>query len=240
MNWKIPTLAIIAAAAGYQAWSASTVKASTTKLEGAPRVVQLFTSEGCSSCPSADAFVAELAKNPNVIVLSHHVDYWNQLGWEDPFSKVEFSQLQYRYASVFQTRSVYTPQIVVNGKEEMVGSDRGSVYRALEKPFNPSVLVTLNQTPAGLTYKLSAAPKDAKVFIAVTEDNITVSVKSGENGGRTLNHSGVVRTWKELPPIQSGSVKIDKISPHQKAVLLVQNSRTLEILGAAQIQLSAR
>src|SRR6266849_11010084 len=97
-----------------------------------PIVVELFTSEGCSSCPPADALLAELAGRPDVLALSFHVDYWDRLGWKDPFSSREATERQNRYATLLDLATVYTPQIVVDGKWQAVGSDRADVERALD------------------------------------------------------------------------------------------------------------
>src|ERR1700730_4980196 len=97
-----------------------------------PIVVELFTSQGCSSCPPADALLAGLASRPEVLALSFHVDYWDRLGWKDPASSPEAPQLHHRYAELLGTGTVYTPQIIVDGKWQAVGSDRGEVERALD------------------------------------------------------------------------------------------------------------
>src|SRR5438309_7939527 len=110
-----------------------------------PIVVELFTSEGCSSCPPADALLAELAKRPDVLALSFHVDYWDRLGWKDPFSSRAATDRQNRYAKLLKLATVYTPQIVVDGRWEAVGSDRADVERALDRARRdrPEVPVTL-------------------------------------------------------------------------------------------------
>src|SRR6266404_113289 len=98
-----------------------------------PIVVELFTSEGCSSCPPADALLAELASRPDVLTLSFHVDYWDRLGWKDPFSSREANERQNRYATLLDLATVYTPQVVVDGRWQAVGSDRADVERALDR-----------------------------------------------------------------------------------------------------------
>ena len=110
-----------------------------------PILVELFTSEGCSSCPPADALLAELASRPDVLALSFHVDYWDRLGWKDPFSSREASQRQNRYAALLDLATVYTPQIVVDGGWQAVGSDRADVEHALDlaRRDRQEVLVTL-------------------------------------------------------------------------------------------------
>jgi hypothetical protein len=174
-------------------------------------VAELFTSEGCSSCPPADAVLSQLVlgqpvEGAEVLALGEHVDYWDQLGWRDPFSSALYSRRQSNYdAQVFHRHELYTPQFVVDGRLERVGSDIGAVHRAIkqaaqapkaavdvaavradDRDLHVEVHVTV---PTSLTLRESA-----DVLVAIAEDNLVTEVRRGENGGRTLRHSAVVRS----------------------------------------------
>ena len=162
-----------------------------------PVLVELFTSEGCSSCPPADRLLETLDRNPNLIVLSEHVDYWNQLGWRDPYSSAAASQRQSEYARKFHLESVYTPQIVINGRAEAVGNDTAAVTRAIAKggqdaPVELSA-VTRDGNNLHLRVHVGAVPANATVYVALADDKARSEVSRGENGGKTLNHVAVVR-----------------------------------------------
>jgi hypothetical protein len=174
----------------------------------APIVVELFTSEGCSSCPPADALLIELQKQSQpgaeIIVLSEHVDYWNYIGWNDPYSSRIFSDRQSAYAKSFGTDEVYTPQAVVNGTVGFTGSDADRLSREIAKAATQTVEpleVKSSVVPGAViesfaTFKAAPQP-DAKIFFAVAEDNLESSVKRGENRGRIIRHTGVVRAIAE-------------------------------------------
>jgi len=168
-----------------------------------PVLVELFTSEGCSSCPPADALLAELAAGrvavgAEVVPLSLHVDYWNRLGWRDPFSSAAFSERQQLYAS---RRGLYTPQMVVDGGADLVGSDRAGASRAISAAARTSktpLELRVAASPAGLQVRVAAPPlprgsREADLLLAVTEDGLVSDVARGENAGRKLPHAAVVR-----------------------------------------------
>ena len=177
-----------------------------------PVLVELFTSEGCSSCPPADDLLSKLVKaetipGVTVIALGEHVDYWNNLGWTDPYSKADFSQRQRGYSAIFDLESVYTPQMIVDGHEEFVGGDwnraRAAIAKAAQAPKGRIDLV-LTQNPdldqhspvKKLTIQVKDLPgrsDDAEVLLAITENNLQTQVSRGENKGRDLRHSAVVR-----------------------------------------------
>jgi hypothetical protein len=167
-------------------------------------VVELFTSEGCSSCPPADDILRGLADRENVMALSFHVTYWNRLGWADPFSKPEFDERQYNYGSYFQLNSVYTPQLVINGEVEMVGSQGNKIEKELtktnEKKTDLKVELSKTITDKKLTinYKINKILENKVLNLAIVERNITTKVLRGENGGRTLKHDNVVRFFKTV------------------------------------------
>ncbi|MGH9558624.1 MAG: DUF1223 domain-containing protein, partial [Bryobacteraceae bacterium] len=164
-------------------------------------LVELFTSEGCSSCPPADALLARLPRvisEVEIIPLAEHVDYWNNLGWRDRFSSPLFSARQQDYGRAFRLEDVFTPQMVVNGGAQFVGSDYTRAQQEIRKAASePEAIVGIstNGSQARLTVAhLPPGIRTADVFLAITEDRLETDVAAGENGGRRLRHSGVVRS----------------------------------------------
>src|SRR5215472_14756494 len=155
-----------------------------------PIVVELFTSEGCSSCPPADALLAELAGRPDVVALSFHVDYWDRLGWKDPFSSAAATERQQRYASLLGLATVYTPQIVVDGKWQAVGSDRAEVEHALvsarREHTELPVDLDLSQRLARIELGPAQRPISAAVLLVGFDRHHVSAVAHGENAGATL------------------------------------------------------
>lgn len=164
-----------------------------------PVLVELFTSEGCSSCPPADRLLESLDQNPNVIVLSEHVDYWDQLGWRDPYSSAAASHRQSEYARRFHLDSVYTPQMVLDGKSQMIGSETSLVNSGIAKAertakTTPDISeVAREGDNIHLRVRTAALPANATVYLALAEDRARSEVSRGENSGRTLGHVAVVR-----------------------------------------------
>jgi hypothetical protein len=174
-------------------------------------VAELFTSEGCSSCPPADAVLSQLVlRQPvagvEVLALEEHVDYWDRLGWRDPFSSALYSSRQSNYdAHVFHRQEVYTPQLVVDGRFERVGSDITAVERAITQAAHaPKAAIDVaalrtNDRDLRVDIHVTVPPsltlrEGADVLVAIVEDNLATEVRRGENGGRTLRHSAVVRS----------------------------------------------
>jgi hypothetical protein len=168
-----------------------------------PIVVELFTSQGCSSCPPADQLLAKIAAagalgDRSVVPLAFHVDYWNDLGWTDPYSLPAWTERQHQYARALKDDRVYTPELVVGGAAGMVGSDSGLVNRSIERAALPSLLPA---TAAWATDQLTVtatAPTDADVWVAVWEDTTTTKVTRGENSGETLGSRHVVRRLERV------------------------------------------
>lgn len=228
-------------------------------------LVELFTSEGCSSCPPADEVLEEFSSkqpiaNTEIIVLSEHVDYWNRLGWKDPYSSNEFSLRQSSYAQVFRNTSVYTPQMVINGQYELIGSDKEKALGLIKKSTNSFYKINLDykeniKNSLDLTLNISKTDSTLSnndindVLLVVTEDKLESSVIKGENAGRKLHHTGVVRKLSvisEMPnKITSNTHQIstqvllsDKWQRNNlKIVAFVQNHKTLQILGVSSIKL---
>jgi hypothetical protein len=194
-----------------------------------PVVIELFTSQGCSSCPPADRLLSRLKRDPRlagtVIPLAFHVDYWNHLGWSDPFSSERWSQRQLGYAHVFGTNRIYTPQLVVNGRTECVGSEESLVMRRIKDALAAEPAGVVSLTPpapaagpaagagpgsaAGAKVTVTArllrplAGPGADVWVALTESGLTTPVRGGENASATLHDDQVVRLLVKaltLPP----------------------------------------
>ena len=220
-----------------------------------PVVVELFTSEGCSSCPAADAALRELetaqpVPGVEVIALGQHVDYWNRLGWQDPFSAPAFTQRQRDYAAGFGAGS-YTPQAVVNGQYEFVGSRRQQLTATIEKAAKaPRAAVSLAPAGAGtVAVRVGSVPAGtapAEVVLALTETGLSSQVGRGENAGRRLRHAAVVRTLRPLGAVGSDGTFSATVplnlaaqwSPsHLRAVVLVQEKASRRIVGAASLPL---
>ena len=175
-------------------------------------LVELFTSEGCSSCPPADKVLSRLnseqpVSDVEIIPLALHVDYWNYLGWKDEFSDAAYSHRQSGYANHFKQDSNYTPQMVVDGQKQFVGSNYNNAVNAIkEAAKNERGAVEITGENEKLNVEISGLPKhDASyVWLVITEDNLETNVKRGENSGRKLVHNGVVREMKLLGNVEAG------------------------------------
>lgn len=230
-------------------------------VKAVPVLVELFTSEGCSSCPPADRTLAKLEKSQpvtgaEIVPLSLHVDYWNRLGWADPFSSAAFSARQSDYSRAWGVERVYTPQMVVDGRAELVGSDEEGARRAVEEASRgPKAVIeltwgaTTGDIPLRITVRnLPRATRGdtAEVLLALTEDGLTRDVPRGENAGRRLAHTAVVRDLTAVGTIRPDSMfeveravrlKADWKRDALHAVVFVQERRSRKILGVARIAL---
>lgn len=219
-----------------------------------PVVVELFTSEGCSSCPPADHLLAQLPSmfsDLEVIPLSEHVDYWNNLGWQDRFSAPLFSMRQQDYGRMFHLDSVYTPEMVVNGASQFSGSDAPRAQQEISKAASaPRVAATVayNGNAVHLhAEKFPQGTRNVDVFLAITESNLVTAVKGGENNGRRLRHVGVVRSLSSIGHFdvrKGGIYNADArlyLDPewrteNLKLVMLVQDRSNRKIIGAATLR----
>lgn len=217
-------------------------------------VVELFTSEGCSSCPPADELLRKLAENPaaagvEVIPLGFHVDYWNHLGWKDRFSDAAYSKRQEEYARRFRLDGPYTPQMVIDGSSELVGNNQSGVSRAIAaaaaQPQPAEVQLALSGADK-LAIKISAPQSAAgDVWLAVTENNLSNHVSAGENNGHTLRHAAVVHEFRKIGALQNGSFASEVPLALQKEwkrgdlqfAVFVQQAGEGPVLGAAAIKL---
>jgi len=203
--------------------------------EALPVVLELFTSQGCSSCPPADVLLGELGRRPGVVALAWHVDYWNNLGWRDPYARPDWTQRQRRYAELLNDE-VYTPALVVNGTRMIVGSDRTAVRAAIDEAHLLSVDVGLKRSANGLVAQIGSRPDAAVVSLIVYDATHATSVRAGENFGRTLKETRVVRSQTMLRyGDRDVALPLRDIAPDQGAVLLVQGV-DWAVLGVAEVR----
>jgi len=227
-------------------------KQDTANLNGAKgfAVVELFTSEGCSSCPPADAVVAKLQKesaDKPIYILAYHVDYWNHLGWKDVFSDPDYSKRQRDYAKTLNISSVYTPQIVVNGKTEFVGSEDVTLHNAIKSALKKESLAELtlvnmqiSRNTVQVNYNAKGNGNHSVLLLALIEKSAQSHVKAGENSGRMLAHVQIVQKLKTitLTDNKAGFEKINlpnNFTPQNWEVIgFIQNTTTGEIFAAAK------
>lgn len=179
-------------------------------------VIELFTSQGCSSCPPADELLAEVQERygDDVITLSYHVDYWDYIGWKDPFASKTNTQKQYGYASAFGARGVYTPQAVINGNMHFTGSDSRKMQTALrENTFDSTPSITLGElknvgSKLWIPYALSTLSNGNKLIFALTVKEKTTRVKRGENRNRTLTNHNIVVDEISVDIRKEGSIQL--------------------------------
>ena len=222
-----------------------------------PVLVELFTSEGCSSCPPADALLSRLGRTQpvrgaDIIALEEHVDYWDRLGWKDPFSSEAATARQGEYGQAFGGRQVYTPQMVVDGRAEFVGgsdTDALRAIRAASQSQKPAIQLSWEKDDTLAIHVeplINAGPRDGQqMFLVVAENMLHSDVKRGENAGRGLEHNGVVRQLLPLGKVDAAEAGFSTsvaVHPAQgwnranlRAVIFVQERRSRHILAAAAI-----
>jgi hypothetical protein len=224
------------------------LKKSETKAGKGFAVVELFTSEGCSSCPPADEVVANLAKQneKNVFILGYHVDYWNYLGWKDIYSNSAYSNRQKQYASTLKLSSVYTPQIVVNGKTELVGSDKNKLQQTISKELSSEIIkpfdISAKSTDGkNVSVNLKSDNNSNEIInVALVQLQAQSDVKRGENNGRQLHHINIVRDLKIIDA-SAKQQSVNFILPAGFAskdftiITFSQNKSNLQIDNAAEV-----
>ena len=203
-----------------------------------PIVVELFTSEGCSSCPPADALLGELAGRPDLLALSFHVDYWDRLGWKDPFSSPAATQRQQRYADLLGLATVYTPQIVIDGKWQAVGSNRAEVEHLLDSAQRNRdevpVALAVDHGRARITLGPGSDGVSAAVMLISFDRRHVTPVARGENAGRTLAHVDVVRSIEEVAPFNGRAGVVETPLPVQgDRIAAIVQAGDGRILGVA-------
>ncbi len=262
---RLLILAVVSAAAlafAYRQWQGARAQASSN-LPVRPVLVELFTSEGCSSCPPADALLAKLDQeahlgNAEIIALEEHVDYWDQLGWRDPYSSAQWTERQQDYAAAFRNDGIYTPQMVVDGRAEFVGSSSSKARTAIEEAARePKPEITLKslvhegaKARIGIDVKMLPTHESSgpQVWLAVTESGLHSNVLHGENAGEDLHHAAVVRSLRKVgaavPNRESAfagaqEVRLDSgwKKENLRVVVFVQDPKSKHILGAASVRL---
>jgi hypothetical protein len=222
---------------------------------GAPRkdrlvVVELFTSQGCSACPPADAFMLELAKRPDILALTYNVDYWDYLGWRDTLGSPDFTRRQQRYAKARGDSLVYTPQMIINGRHHVIGNKRDEVLKLIEQEKKEGdcrhVDLTLTDANDMLQVKAGPAPdklkgREATLWVATAMKEVKVEIEKGENRGKELMYCNVVRKivpaamWKG----KETSVSLPRselfVNGAQTCAALLQLDEHGPIIGAARL-----
>ena len=218
-------------------------------------VIELFTSQGCSSCPPADELLAQTIayakkEGKKIFALSFHVDYWNRLGWSDPFSKAAYSQRQNDYVTAMSLQGAYTPQMVVNGSSEFVGSDKNALAQSLTKALAVKTETGFKNLASTygdgksikVQYSLEGNFANSTMNFALVSLSETTSVKRGENGGRTLTNENVVRQWISKTANSSGEIEFTNTPIPAKEniaiVAFVQQEKDFKIIGAAMAKMN--
>ena len=208
-----------------------------------PVIVELFTSQGCSSCPPADELISQLRKERGVIPLAFHVDYWDGLGWKDAFSSRQWTQRQMLYVRAMHLNSAYTPQAIVNGSVQLVGSSKGAMLNAIgaasQRPAVGKIAVNARREGNSIIADVQTeAPPEYDAFIAVFQNRASTEIEAGENGGRHVVEDAIVR---RLQRASNGGVSLT-VAPSWRevgVVVFLQNRETMEIRNAASVLVSA-
>jgi len=228
-----------------------------------PVLIELFTSEGCSSCPPADVLLGQLDRfqpvpTADVIVLSEHVDYWDDIGWKDPYSSRQFSLRQGDYAHRFRLDDSYTPQMVVDGDTQLVGSDERGVIRAIANAAKINKIPVFLSAPhlqgtKSLVVHVEVQPtvalaggKSGQLLLALADGSDQSNVRRGENAGRTLKHVAVVRTLNQVGTVEGNNVFSKDVTvstenanlQNLKIVVIVQEGTAGRVLGVGSTRFS--
>jgi len=203
-----------------------------------PVVVELFTSQGCSSCPPANAYLNELSRDRrDILPLAFHVTYWDRLGWKDPFSLPAATQRQDRYGHRFGDGS-YTPEMVVDGVASMVGSDRGDVASAIENAKRHSqtaATVSVTRNGEQLSIQVDSGRGAAKVLLIGFDHEHTTAIGRGENSGRTLTEANVVRSIRSVGQWSGTPLRLSEPFPEGQDVAVVLEAPDGQIIGASRL-----
>jgi hypothetical protein len=244
----------------------STPQPTPTQSERTPVLVELFTSEGCSTCPPADSLLSKLEEiqpipNAEIIGLEEHVDYWNHDGWEDPFSSSEWTLRQQEYVARFKGQTPFTPQMIVDGQREFTGNSSRDAVAAIQEAARrpkPQVSITTQAATERDAQHIEvrvgslagvATQEPADVWVAVTEEHLEMAVKAGENAGKNLKHAAIVRSLHKIGVIQSKEsspflvtqqvkFKSNWKKENLRIVVFVQERKSMHILGAASTRVA--
>lgn len=217
-------------------------------------LIELFTSEGCSSCPPADILLSKLAASAqqqglHIYPISLHVDYWNRLGWRDPFSQKQFTQRQQDYAQFFNADGVATPQFVINGSRYVLSADSQKLQRLVNQALSEEVsavlglsLHTVTENKLRVAFVYEGDLIDKLVHVVLIERTVDMDVASGENAGRKLRHNNVARQWQTLNLAEArGEVDLNftHVKPWEDffVIAFVQDAQSMEILAASAIDI---
>lgn len=207
-----------------------------------PVVVELFTSQGCSSCPPADKMLGELGKRDNVIALGLHVDYWDYIGWKDKFAHAAFTERQKGYARSFGSSTIYTPQMVINGSKDVVGNRGMDVADTVQEYAAKGMIVPLDLSRTGTVLRIQAPAQsgmgNADIILVRYTPEETVSIPRGENAGKSLTYTHIVTEWRDIgdwngQSALSATVDVSGTAP---VVVLVQAKNHGPILAAARLR----
>jgi hypothetical protein len=208
-----------------------------------PVVVELFTSQGCSSCPPADRILGEIASRDDVIALALHVDYWDYIGWKDIFADPAYTQRQRAYARAAGARSIYTPQMVIGGQDHIVGTKPMDLAKQIQRHAEMPDPVDVSLSRSGDKVRIEAkavarVPSDMVVQIVSYTPKETVEVRRGENAGRTLEYHNIVRQWVDVGTWdgRSGFSTTVTVPSGTPVAVLVQEKNAGRILGAAKLR----
>jgi len=237
MSWKYRRIVLSVAIAGLTA--AYTV----TGVAGPQRsIVELFTSQGCSSCPPADALLGRLSADPALLALSFHVNYWNSIGWKDPFSSQISTDRQYAYAHALGERTVFTPQLIVNGTRSVIGSQENEIRKEIAKASEAKLPVSADlskQADGSFNLQLAGPAVAADVWEVRYVRRSVTKIRAGENGGRELETFNDVVQLHRLGAFQPGVLKLEPLhQPADGLAVLVQKPSGGPILGVAAVSLS--
>ncbi|MEN2489445.1 DUF1223 domain-containing protein [Flavobacterium sp. B11] len=200
-------------------------------------LLELYTSEGCSSCPPADELLGKIQneyRDKNVFVLAYHVDYWDKQGWKDIFSSADFTKRQYDYAQFLGKEPIYTPQVIINGKTDYIGSQETSLRNGIKSALSKQALASLNleanqnENSISVNYSVEGTSKNSRLLLAVVQKEAKSNVKRGENAHRILSHYQIVRNLQ--------SVDLNKNKKGTASVHLPKNynAQDFEIIGFVQ------
>jgi hypothetical protein len=207
-----------------------------------PVVVELFTSQGCSSCPPADRLLSELAARGDVIPLALHVDYWDYLGWRDEMADPDFTARQKRYAQRADTRTIYTPQIIVGGQKTVVGFRPMEIAQAIEAQRASASPISVRVVRRGEQVAVTLSPErdigEVTVHLVRYRPEVTVDIHRGENAGRTITYSNVVTAWESIGR-WSGQDEVTLTAPAsgpEPVVVIAQEAAQGRILAAERLR----